>query len=100
MGGFSSRHSRGEILTILPHAELGEAQQLLRNFGRGLQENVLEKLRDVTRQYMGTGCFVISVSAGLTEASITDQFDEIIDKARKEQQIVASVFCGDGGEGQ
>jgi phospholipid/cholesterol/gamma-HCH transport system ATP-binding protein len=100
MGGFSSRHSRGEILTILPYAELAEAQQLLIGFGKGLRENVLEKIRDVTRQYIGMGCFVISVFAGLTEASVTDEFDEIIKKAREEQQIVANVLCDGGGEGK
>lgn len=100
MGGFSSRHSRGEILTVLPYAELAEAQQLLMGFGKGLQENVLEKIRDVTRQYIGMGCFVISVSAGLTEASITDEFNEIIKKAREEQHIVATVLCDGGGEGK
>lgn len=98
MGGFSARHSRGEILTILPHAELGEARELLNSFGKGLQENVLEKIRDVTQQFMGTGCFVISVNAGLTEASATDEFDEIIEKAKNEQRVVATVLCNGGGE--
>lgn len=98
MGGFSARHSRGEILTILPHAELGEARELLNSFGKGLQENVLEKIRDVTQQFMGTGCFVISVNAGLTEASATDEFDEIIEKAKNEQRAVATVLCNGGGE--
>lgn len=98
IGGFSARHSRGEILTILPHAELGEAQELLSNFGRGLQENVLDKIRDVTRQYMGMGCFAISVNAGLTEASATDEFDEIIENAKKEQRVVATVLCDVGGD--
>jgi phospholipid/cholesterol/gamma-HCH transport system ATP-binding protein len=98
MGAFSARHSRGEILTILPHAGLEEAQQLLGSYGRGLQEHVLKKIRDVAQQYVGMGCFVISVNAGLTEASATDEIGEMIEKARKEQQIVATVLCGSGGE--
>jgi phospholipid/cholesterol/gamma-HCH transport system ATP-binding protein len=98
IGGFSARHSRGEILTILPHSGLEEAQQLLKGYGKGLQENVLEKIRDVTQQYIGIGCFVVAVNAGLTEASATDEFDEMIEKARKEQQIVATVLCEGGGE--
>jgi phospholipid/cholesterol/gamma-HCH transport system ATP-binding protein len=99
MGGFSARPSRGEILTILPHAGLEEAQQLLQGFGKGLQEHVLEKIRNVTKQYAGIGCFDISVNAGLTETSATDEFDELIEKARKEQQIVATVLC-EGGDKQ
>jgi phospholipid/cholesterol/gamma-HCH transport system ATP-binding protein len=98
MGGFSARHSRGEILTILPHAEPGEAQQLLKSFGKGLQENVLEKIRKVTQQYIGMGCFVISVNAGLTDASASDEIDEMIEKAREKQEIVASVLCERGDE--
>jgi phospholipid/cholesterol/gamma-HCH transport system ATP-binding protein len=97
MGGFSARHSRGEILTILPHSGPEEAQQLLKGYGKGLQENVLEKIRDVTRQYIGIGCFVISVNAGLTAAGSTDEFDEMIDKARKQQRTIATVLC-EGGD--
>jgi phospholipid/cholesterol/gamma-HCH transport system ATP-binding protein len=100
MGGFSARHSRGEILTILPHAELAEAQQLLKSFGKGLHENVLEKIRDVTKHYIGMGCFGISVNAGLTEASATDEIDEMIENARKKQQIVAAVLCDDDNGGK
>jgi GGDEF domain-containing protein len=98
MGGFSARHSRGEILTILPHTGLEEAQQLLESYGKGLQEHVLEKIRYVTQQFIGMGCFVIAVNAGLTETSVTDEFDEVIEKARKRQQIVAAVLCEGGDE--
>jgi phospholipid/cholesterol/gamma-HCH transport system ATP-binding protein len=98
IGGFSARHSRGEILTILPRAELEEAQQLLSAYSQGLQENVLERIRDVTRRYVGIGCFAISVNAGLTEANVTEEFDEIIQEARKKQQTVATVLCEGGGQ--
>jgi len=98
IGGFSARHSRGEILTILPGAELEEAQQLLSAYSQGLQKNVLERIRDVTRRYVGIGCFAISVNAGLTEANVTEEFDEIIQEARKKQQTVATVLCEGGGQ--
>jgi len=98
IGGFSARHSRGEILTILPRAELEEAQQLLSAYSEGLQENVLKRIRDVTRRYVGIGCFAISVNAGLTEANVTEEFDEIIQEARKKQQTVATVRCEGGGQ--
>lgn len=100
MGGFSARHSRGEILTILPHAGLEEAELMIKSYGAGLQEHVLEKIRDVARQYIGIGCFAISVNAGLTEANATDEFDEIIRRARKGQQVVATVLCNGGGDGK
>jgi phospholipid/cholesterol/gamma-HCH transport system ATP-binding protein len=98
MGGFSARPSRGEILTILPHAALEEAQQLLKGYGKGLQEHVLEKIRNVTQQYLGIGCFIISVNAGVAEARASDEFGEMIERARKKQQIVATVLCEGGGK--
>lgn len=99
LGGFSARHSRGEILTILPHAGPDEARQLLIAYGKGLQESVLEKIRDVTRQYTGMECFTISVKAGLAELTASDEIDEMINVARNEQQTIATVVCGSGGEG-
>lgn len=98
IGGFSVRHSRGEILTVLPRTGLEEAEQLLRGYGRGLQEHVLEKIRDAAQQYVGVGCVTMSVNAGLTEASATDEFEEMIERARGSRQIVATVFCEGGGE--
>jgi len=50
LGGFSSRHRRGEILTILPHMGLEEAGQLVHDFSQGLQQ----KLFPISRHLPGS----------------------------------------------
>ena len=98
LGGFSARYSRGEILTILPHTTLEEARQLVDDFGRGLQGHVLAKIRETTLQQMGMACFEIVVHAGIAEGKATDEMEGIIEKAKIQQNKVASVICGGGGE--
>lgn len=94
LGGFSARQSRDHILTILPHAELNEAQQLLDNFTKELQEHAIFDIHLATQaQIEAQQCFNIYVYAGITEAKSNDALDDIIKKAKANQKIIALHRC-------
>jgi phospholipid/cholesterol/gamma-HCH transport system ATP-binding protein len=94
LGGFSTRQSRDHILTILPHAELNEAQQLLDNFAKGLQDHALLNIQATAQTTTEVPqCFEIYVYAGITEAKSNDSFDDIIRKAKANQKIIATHRC-------
>lgn len=98
VGGFSARHSRDQILTILPHASLDEAQQLVDNFAKGLQENALPTIQPLTQARLrADSCFEIVVYAGITEGSSSDEIYQITEKAKANQKIVAVYRCYGGG---
>ncbi|OGP77638.1 MAG: hypothetical protein A2V86_06460 [Deltaproteobacteria bacterium RBG_16_49_23] len=100
VGGFSARHSIGQILAILPYTDIHEAKQLVENFGKGLQKEVLSNIQALTKANIGaTACFEIYVYAGMTEAHSNDDIDRIIEKARANQEIIATHRCDSkGGE--
>jgi phospholipid/cholesterol/gamma-HCH transport system ATP-binding protein len=90
LGGFSSRHRRDEILTILPRVGLDEAGQLVHDFAQRLQQKALPGIQALTRIKTGAEeCFEISVTAGMTEGSTSDDIDQIMEKAEANQKIIA-----------
>ena len=98
VGGFSARHGRGEILTVLPYANVEEAEELLREFSRDLQEGGLSKIQALTGAKMEIGaCFEINVYAGIVRIMRNDDVDSIIARAMTERRIIARHICTTGG---
>jgi len=99
VGGFSARYGRGEILTVLPYANVEEAEDLLREFSRDLQEEGLSKIHALTGAKMGIdACFEIHVYAGIVGITRNDDVNSIIERAMTERRIVARHVCGMGGD--
>lgn len=98
LGGFSSRHRRGEILTILPRVSPDEAWQLVNDFALRLQQKALPGIQTLAKVKTGAeACFEITVTAGMTEGSSSDDIDQIIEKAGSNQKIIARYQCGKEG---
>jgi len=94
VGGFSARHRRGEVLTMLPHIGLEEAEQLVDNFAQGLQQKALPEIEALARVKTGTEeCFEIFVTAGITEGNSSDDIDQLIEKAEAKQKVIARYQC-------
>ena len=99
LGGFSVRTHRGDILAILPYTDFQEVQQLVKDFGAGLQRETLSKIQAPAQAKIGAGaCFEISVYAGITEAGSSEDIDRIIGKAKATQGIIATHRCDSKGE--
>jgi len=98
VGGFSTRHRRDEILTILPHTRPHEAKELVAGFAEELKDEALARIKSITGpKEGGEACFEIHVRAGVTEVSPTDDIDQIIAKAHARLEIVATHRCDAGG---
>ena len=100
IGGFSVRHHTGQILAILPYTDFREAQQLVKNLGKGLQKEALSNIQALTQAKIGDdACFQIYVYAGLIETSSNEDIDKIIEKAGATQKIIATHQCDAKGGG-
>ena len=94
LGGFSARQSRDHILTILPHAEPDEAQQLLDGFSKGLRDHALFDIQATTQKNIeAPRCFEIYVYAGITETKSNDSLEDIVTRAKVSQRIIAIHTC-------
>ena len=95
LGGFSARHNRDRILTILPHIGIEEAGQVVHDLAQGLQLKALPEIQALSSGRIWAGaCFEISVTAGITEGSSADTIERIMEKAEANQNIIARYQCG------
>jgi phospholipid/cholesterol/gamma-HCH transport system ATP-binding protein len=95
IGGFSTRHSRERILTILPRIGAEEAGKLMLDMAEGLQAKELPEIQAAAGKRIGVkACFEISVSAGLTNSSEDDDIELMIERAEANQKIIARYQCG------
>jgi len=98
LGGFSARHSRGKIITILAHIGLEETGQLVHDFAQELLQKVFPRIEALARGKIGTGeYFEVSVSAGIAGGSSADDIEQIIGKAETQQKIIARYKFGKEG---
>jgi len=94
LGGFSARRSRDKILTILPHTGLEEAGQLVHDIAQGLQQKALPEIQSLARARTGVdGCFEVTVTAGITEGSSSDDIENIMKRAEENQIIIVRYQC-------
>ena len=95
LGGFSARHSREEILTILPHLGLEKAGELVNDFAQRLEKKSLPEIQERIRDKIEAGeCFEIFVNAGITEGSSSDEIEQIMKNADMNKKRIAKYFCG------
>ena len=98
IGGFSARHSRDEILTIFPHTNTDEAKELVTGFAQELKQEALANILNIAASKIGAETsFDIYIRAGITEVLPTDDIEQIIERARAKQEIVATHQCEAGG---
>ena len=98
IGMFSARQSRDEILTIFPHKSIDEVQQLVTDFSQELKGGAIDHIKNIaTAGADADTCFDIYIRAGITEISAEDTIDQIIDKARANQEIIVTHRCDFGG---
>jgi len=91
LGGFSFRSHTGEILAVLPDTDFQEAKQLAADFGKRFQQEKLANVETLTQLKIGTdACFEIFVYAGIAEVSFNEEIDMIIEKAKRNQEIIAT----------
>ena len=68
------------------------------DFAQELKQEALARIQSIAQAKMGAEtCFEIHIRAGITEVSPTDDIDQIIEKARAKQEIVATHRCDSGG---
>ncbi|MCX8023271.1 MAG: ATP-binding cassette domain-containing protein [Syntrophorhabdaceae bacterium] len=97
IGAFSARYSRDEILTIFPHTDVEEAEQLVYEFAQELKDKVLANIKLVSEKKVGEEpCFDIHIHGGVVDVSSSDTIDQIVEKARARQRIIAIHRCENG----
>jgi phospholipid/cholesterol/gamma-HCH transport system ATP-binding protein len=94
VGGFSARRGMNEYVTVLPYADLAEAEEILGDFvedfrGQGMQDISALALRRAS----SGGCVEFAIHVGLAQGQPIAGIDAVVETAKKQQKEVARLRC-------
>ena len=94
VGAFSTRQSIDEFASLLPFSNREEAEHIMKNFIRDLQEHGLEKLSAVMRKADSRKeCFEFTILGGLARGQPQVELESIIEFARFDLRPIARLSC-------
>ncbi len=101
IGGFSTRHSLNEYVTVLPMTDRAEAEGIVGEYIRDLQaqeQAILEIWAAAQKQSPSDACVELILLAGLAQGHPDEGIDAVIERARREQNVVSRIRCINKGE--
>lgn len=99
-GGFSALYSNKQILTILPHTNAEEAEQLMEKVGDELLKQVKATIETVLEDQADTvRGLAIVIKGGVTEVSSHDDIDHVVRRAESGGRTVSVYRRDHGGAG-
>jgi phospholipid/cholesterol/gamma-HCH transport system ATP-binding protein len=94
VGGFSARRSINQFGTVLPFADLEEAERILAEFTTDFRENGLINIENAARQVNpSVSCFEFSISAGLAKGNPDVELDSVMEFAEDNRESIAQFQC-------
>jgi phospholipid/cholesterol/gamma-HCH transport system ATP-binding protein len=98
VGAFSTRQTIDEFASLLPFSNREEAERIMSDFTRDLQDHGLESLEDVIRKTTSKNdCFELTILGGLARGQPQVELESIIEFARFDLKPIARLSCEKGG---
>lgn len=91
--GISARYGPNDILTVLPHTGLKEAEHILDELAADLRKQEIFQAK-----IYHNACFSLSILAGSAEARPGMDLDSLMKQALSHQKIIAHLECSGHGE--
>ena len=94
VGGFSTRHSINEFVTVLPYSDLDEAGRILEDFAKDFQDQGIHSIGSVAQDRMDSSeCIEITIFAGLAQGKPFVEMESVIEFAKFRQEEIARFQC-------
>jgi phospholipid/cholesterol/gamma-HCH transport system ATP-binding protein len=92
--GFSTRIGKDQIATILPSTDINQAEHMVEDFSKDLQEVGLADIKAAVHvEIPSHKCFDFSVLAGLAEGKGGEDLDITSERAISKQRSIAQFKC-------
>ena len=97
IGGFSTRLSTNEFVTVLPYSDVAEAESILKDFINDFEEQGIKEIWDGARsQLPSERCVDFTILAGIALGQPIAEVETVIESAKQQQREIARLRC-DGG---
>ena len=94
IGGFSTRRSINEFVTVFPYSELDEAEDLLEDFVKDFQAHGIGEIWAAARERAAPGtCVDFTILAGLAQGKPIADIETIIAAAESQQKEIGRLRC-------
>ena len=94
IGGFSTRRSINEFITVLPYSEMDEAEDMMDDFVRDFQEHGIGEIWAAAREGAAPGtCVDFTILAGLAQGKPIADIETIIATAESQQKEIGRLRC-------
>lgn len=94
IGGFSTRRKINEFVTVLPFANLDEAESILKEFIEDFQEGGISEIwHKVRNDAPPEKCVDFPIKAGIAEGKPTTEIDSVIKLAKSHQKEIGRLRC-------
>ncbi len=103
LGGFSTRRSVNEFVTVLPTTDQAEAEGILGEYVRDFQaqEQMILDIWAAAQKKSGSDeCVELAMLAGMAQGRSDEDIDSVIERAKLEQKVVSRIRCINQGEGR
>jgi phospholipid/cholesterol/gamma-HCH transport system ATP-binding protein len=97
VGGFSTRFSINEVVTVLPYSDLEEAGRILEDFARDFQERGIHDIVSGFQAKDSKECIEITISAGLAQGKPSVEVESILRVATSQRRKIAAFECESRG---
>lgn len=94
VGGFTTRQTIHEFITILPFSDLEEARRILERFAADFQNEGLPQLaREFRREVPPERCFDFVISVGMAQGKPLIELESVIEFARFDRKPIGAFTC-------
>jgi phospholipid/cholesterol/gamma-HCH transport system ATP-binding protein len=94
VGGFSTRHTINEFVTVLPYSDLDEAGRILEDFAKDFREQGIRDINSVAQEGLDSAaCINFSILAGLAQGKPFVEMESVIEFAKFQQEEIAQFQC-------
>jgi len=101
IGGFSTRRSMNEYVTVLPSTDRAEAEGIVGEYIHDLQaqeQAILDIWSAAQKQSASEKCVELTMLAGLAQGRPDEEIAALIERAKREQQVISRIRCINQGE--
>jgi phospholipid/cholesterol/gamma-HCH transport system ATP-binding protein len=102
VGGFSTRRSMNEYVTVLPSTDRAEAEGILGEYIQDFQaqeQAIMDIWASAQRQSGSEQCVELTLLAGIAQGRPDEDIDAVIESAERDRRVISRIRCINQGEG-
>lgn len=96
IGGFSTRRSTNEIITMLPYSSLAETESIMDDFVSDFRRHVIPAIGTGACKLAAGESVELNIMAGIAEGQPTTDLDSVIALAKSQQKEIGRFNCAAG----